>query len=67
MNLVENLWKIIVIILILLISSAILYLSWKPSPVLKEFAFIPNWVAELGDLKQNNAKRTGAAMFVIAI
>lgn len=53
--------KSLVCILILFVVGVFLifFLSWKTDPHLKEFALIPEWLANWTDDDQNNQIRTG--------
>ncbi|WP_166521574.1 VanZ family protein [Zobellia amurskyensis] len=50
--------KIIITILFIVGVSAILFLSWKTNPNLKELPFIPEWLSDWTDQVRNNRRRT---------
>ncbi|MBD2755153.1 hypothetical protein [Spirosoma validum] len=52
-------------LLILLIVSLVLYLSWMPDPHLGKAGFVPDWLASWGDMEEFRDIRTGVPLILL--
>lgn len=54
-----------VYLIILIVASLVLYLSWMPDPHLGRVSFIPHWLAGWGDMDEFQNIRTGVPLLLL--